>query len=45
MNQTIVPATLVVAKHRKGAQGKIDLLFELAMGSFKNVLKTKEEEV
>ncbi len=41
----IVPAELVIAKHRKGAQGRIDLLFELAMGSFKNVLKTNEEEV
>lgn len=43
-DQRIVPAELVIAKHRKGAQGRVDLLFELSMGSFKNVLKTNEEE-
>ncbi|MEG1009842.1 MAG: replicative DNA helicase, partial [Clostridia bacterium] len=40
----IVPAEIVISKHRKGSLGKVDLLFELNMGSFKNVLKGNKEE-
>ena len=39
-NETIVPAELIIAKHRKGSLGTIDLLFEKSIGSFKSVLKT-----
>ena len=44
VNQKIVPADLVIAKHRKGSLGTVELLFELNMGSFKNVLKGNSEE-
>ena len=44
VNQKIVPADLVIAKHRKGSLATINLLFELNMGSFKNVLKGNSEE-
>lgn len=37
--ETIVPAELIIAKHRKGSLGTIDLMFELNIGSFKSVLK------
>ncbi len=37
--ETIVPAELVIAKHRKGSLGTIDLMFELSIGSFKSVVK------
>ena len=43
---TIVPAELIIAKHRKGSLGTVDLMFELNIGSFKSVLKdykSKEE--
>lgn len=43
-NQKIVPAELVIAKHRKGGLGTVNLLFELNMLSFKNVLKGNVEE-
>lgn len=43
-NKKIVPAELVIAKHRKGGLGTINLLFELNTGSFKNVLKGNVEE-
>lgn len=43
-NQKIVPAELIIAKHRKGGLGTVDLLFELNMSSFKNVLKGNVEE-
>lgn len=43
-NQKIVPAELIIAKHRKGGLGTVDLLFELNMLSFKNVLKGNVEE-
>ncbi len=43
INNKIVPAELVIAKHRKGSNGTVDLLFDLPTGSFKNVIKTKEE--
>ncbi len=45
-NETIVPAELIIAKHRKGSLGTIDLMFEKSIGSFKSVLKnygSKEE--
>ena len=44
VNQKIVPADLVIAKHRKGSLATVNLLFELNMGSFKNVLKGNSEE-
>ena len=42
--EKIVPAELVIAKHRKGSLGTIDLLFELNMSAFRNVLKENREE-
>lgn len=44
VNQKIVPAELVIAKHRKGGLGTVDLLFELNKSTFKNILKTQKEE-
>ena len=44
IKQTIVPVDLIIAKHRKGATGKIDLLFELNMSNFRNVIHTNNEE-
>ena len=41
--QKIVPAELIIAKHRKGGLGVVNLLFELNMSSFKSQLKTSEE--
>lgn len=43
VKQTIVPVDLIIAKHRKGATGKVDLLFELNMSNFRNVLHAKNE--
>ncbi len=43
-NEKIVPAELVLAKHRKGSLGTIDLLFELNMSAFRSVAKSFEEE-
>ena len=43
-NQKIVPAELIIAKHRKGGLGTVNLLFELNMLSFKSVLKTNGDE-
>ena len=43
IKQTIVPVDLIIAKHRKGATGKIDLLFELNMSNFRNVVHTNNE--
>ena len=40
----IVPAELIIAKHRKGSVGLINLLFELNKSCFKNYLKTTNEE-
>ncbi len=40
----IVPVELVVAKHRKGSRGRVNLLFELATGSFRNMLKENKDE-
>ena len=41
--ETIVPVDLIVAKHRKGSTGLINLLFELNMSNFKNYLKADNE--
>lgn len=40
--ESIVPAELIVAKHRKGSTGKIDLLFELNISHFKNYAEPSE---
>ena len=40
----IVPADLIIAKHRKGSVGLINLLFELNKSCFKNFLKASSEE-
>lgn len=42
-HETIVPAELIIAKHRKGSTGAINLIFELNMSNFKNFMKTDEE--
>lgn len=44
IKETIVPVDLIIAKHRKGATGKIDLLFELNMSNFRNVIHTNSEQ-
>lgn len=41
--ETIVPAELVIAKHRKGSLGTIDLLFELNKSAFRNVANYDNE--
>lgn len=43
IKETIVPVDLIIAKHRKGATGKIDLLFELNMSNFRNVVHSSNE--
>ncbi len=43
-NQKIVPAELIIAKHRKGGLDTINLLFELNVGSFKCQLKGDFDE-
>ena len=43
-NNKIVPAELIIAKHRKGGLGTVNLLFELNMLSFKSVLKVNGDE-
>ena len=43
-NQKIVPAELIIAKHRKGGLGTVNLLFELNMSSFKSQLKVNGDE-
>lgn len=43
-NNKIVPAELIIAKHRKGGLGTVNLLFELNMLSFKSVLKVSGDE-
>ena len=42
--EKIVPAELVIAKHRKGSLGTIDLLFELNMSAFRNIAKENKDE-
>jgi len=43
--EKIVPAELVIAKHRKGSLGTIDLLFELNMSAFRNVAHDIKEDI
>ena len=40
----IVPAEVIIAKHRRGATGLFEVLFELNKSCFKNYLKTDAEE-
>ena len=42
--ETIVPAELVIAKHRKGSLGTINLLFELSMSAFRNVANYENKD-
>ncbi len=42
--EKIVPAELVIAKHRKGSLGTVDLMFELNMSAFRNVLNDNRED-
>lgn len=42
--EKIVPAELVIAKHRKGSLGTIDLFFELNIGAFRSVQKEYNKE-
>lgn len=42
--EKIVPAELVIAKHRKGSLGTIDLLFELNMSAFRSVAHENKDE-
>lgn len=42
-NQKIVPAELIIAKHRKGGLGTVNLQFELNMSRFNSQLKGVEE--
>ena len=42
--EKIVPAELVIAKHRKGSLGTIDLLFELNMSAFRNVAQGNKDD-
>lgn len=41
---TTVPAELIIAKHRKGGLGTIDLMFELNFGSFKSISREFDKE-
>lgn len=41
--EKIVPAELVIAKHRKGSLGTVNLLFELNMSAFRNVANYDNE--
>ena len=41
----IVPAEVIIAKHRRGSTGLFEVLFELNKSSFKNYQKTESEEV
>ncbi len=42
--EKIVPAELVIAKHRKGSLGTIELMFELNMSSFRSIALDMREE-
>ncbi len=42
---TIVPTDLIIAKHRRGSTGLIQLLFELDKSCFKNYQRVEPEEV
>ena len=39
-----VVTDIIIAKHRKGATGKFQLLFELKKTNFRNYLKTEGDE-
>lgn len=39
----IVPAEIIIAKHRQGSTGVSELLFEMDKGSFKNYMKVESE--
>ncbi len=41
--EKIVPADLIIAKHRKGSLGTVPLLFELNMSAFRSVAPSIEE--
>lgn len=41
----IVPAEVIIAKHRRGSTGLFEVLFELNKSCFKNYQKTENEEV
>ena len=41
--ESIVPVDLIIAKHRKGSTGLINLLFELNMSNFRNYMKADNE--
>lgn len=43
-NQKVVPAELIIAKHRKGGLGTIEMMFELNIGKFSCKLKGDESE-
>lgn len=42
--ESVVPVELIIAKHRKGSTGVINLLFELSMSNFRNYMKADNEE-
>ncbi len=42
---TIVPVDLIIAKHRRGSTGLIQLLFELDKSCFKNYQRIETEEI
>ncbi|MBQ9833778.1 MAG: replicative DNA helicase [Bacilli bacterium] len=41
--ENIVPAELIIAKHRKGSTGLVNLIFELNMSNFRNYMKADNE--
>lgn len=41
--ENIVPAELIIAKHRKGSLGLVNLMFELNLSKFRSVSKHDEE--
>lgn len=41
----IVPAEVIIAKHRRGSTGLFEVLFELNKSSFKNYQRTENEEI
>lgn len=43
--EKVVPAELIIAKHRKGTLGTFDLMFELDYGSFKSIAKNISKDV
>ena len=41
--ETVVPAELIIAKHRKGSLGTVDLMFELNYGAFNSAVKNNKD--